>query len=255
MFKNKIKEKLNQGEQVIGTFISINSPEIVEIAGLCGFDFVVIDMEHGPFSVETTVNLIRAAELRGISPITRVTENTDTTILRSLDVGSHGIQVPQVNDVISAQKVVQAAKYFPLGKRGIAIPRASDYGTQSALDYFQIANKETLIIIHCENIESLQNLDDIAKVPEIDVIFLGPLDMSQSLGVPGQTSHPLVEDAARSVLKIAEKNGKIAGIFAADGEQARLRAKQGFRFIAIGMDVLYLAKAYKSDLQRLFTIV
>lgn len=248
MFKNHLKERLSQGATVLGTFITIDSPDLVEVIGLSGFEFVVLDTEHGPFTTEATTNLIRAAELRGITPITRVTESSETTILRSLDVGTHGIQVPQVNDAATARQLVQAAKYFPIGNRGMALPRASDYGTLNPLEYFKRANEETLIVVHCENKTSLDNLEEIAKIPEIDVIFLGPFDMSQSLGIPGQLNHPLIQEASEHILKISHLYGKAAGIFAIGGEQARMRAEQGFRYIALGIDVTLFAKSCRQEI-------
>jgi 4-hydroxy-2-oxoheptanedioate aldolase len=128
MFKNRLKRMLKDGKTAIGTFVMCNSPDVVEVIALSGADFIVIDTEHGPLTVESTQHLIRAAELRGITPITRVTDSSETTILRSLDVGAHGIQVPQVNDRETAEKIVKYAKYFPSGSRGVAFPRAADYG-------------------------------------------------------------------------------------------------------------------------------
>ncbi|MHB1651596.1 MAG: HpcH/HpaI aldolase family protein [Desulfitobacteriaceae bacterium] len=248
MLKNRLKRLLYQGGTAIGTFVSINSPDLVEIIGMSGFDFVVIDTEHGPLSIESTVGLIRAAELRGITPLTRITEGSEATILRSLDVGAYGIHVPQVNEAKLAKRIVQAAKYFPSGNRGVAMPRAADYGTLNPLEYFQEANEETMIVVHCENKQALDNLEEIAQVPEIDVIFLGPFDMSQSFGITGQINHPLIQEAAKQVLRAAQKNGKAAGIFALDGEQARLRAEEGFRYITLGMDVTLFAKVCKNEI-------
>jgi 4-hydroxy-2-oxoheptanedioate aldolase len=251
MFKNKLKEKLKNGKPAIGTFIMCNCPELVEIVGLSGYDFVVIDTEHGPLSIESTINLIRAAEIKGITPITRVTESSDSTILRSLDVGAHGIQVPQVNDATTAQRVAKASKYSPLGTRGAAMTRAGEYGTVNPMEYFTTENEETLVVVHCENKEGLNNLESIAKIPEIDVIFLGPFDMSQSLGVPGQIYHPLVEEAAEKVLKITKAAGKAAGIFVTDGEQAKKRIEQGFQYITINMDVTLFAMACKNEISKI----
>lgn len=250
MFINKLKKTLKSGGAALGTFITCDVPDFVEVAGLSGFDFIVIDTEHGPLSVETTQNLIRAAELRGLTPITRVTESSDTTILRSLDVGAHGIQVPQVNNKEVAQSVMNAAKYFPSGNRGLAMPRASNYATMDPLSYFEKANSETLIVIHCENKVGLENLDEIVKVPGIDVIFLGPFDMSQSLGIPGQLNHPLIQDAADRVLKVCKETGKAAGIFVPNGEQAKLRISQGFQYITIGLDFTLFANGCKNELKK-----
>lgn len=250
MFQNKLKKRLKQGGAVLGTFVMCNSPDLVEIIGLSGIDFIVIDTEHGPMTIESTQHLIRAAETRGVTPITRVTDSTDTTILRSLDVGAHGIQVPQVNDKSKAESVVNASKYFPIGNRGIAMPRAGDYGTVNPLNYFQNANNETMIIVHCENKLGLKNLEEIASVNEIDVIFLGPFDMSQSLGVPAQVDHPLVEQAAEKVVNVARKAGKAAGIFVSNGEQAKQRIEQGFQYVTIGMDVTVIASAFKQEVLK-----
>lgn len=251
MFKNKLKETLRKGQPVIGTFIMCNCAELVEIVGICGYDFVVIDTEHGPLSVESTINLIRAAELKGLTPITRVTESSDSTILRSLDVGAHGIQVPQVNDAATAKRVAKASKYYPLGTRGAALARSGDYGMVNANEYFTSANEETLVVVHCENKEGLENLEEIVRIPEIDVIFLGPFDMSQSLGVPGQVYHPLVEEAAEKVLKITKSAGKSAGIFVTDGEQARKRIEQGFQYITINVDTTLFARACKNEISKI----
>ncbi|MEW9123166.1 MAG: aldolase/citrate lyase family protein [Thermotaleaceae bacterium] len=248
MFQNSLKRKMKSGQTVFGTFLVINSPDIVEIVALSSYDFVIIDTEHGPLSIESTQHLIRAAELRGITPITRTTNALETTILRSLDVGAHGIQVPQVNDYKTAKTLIQAAKYFPLGNRGLAMPRSADYGTLDPITYFQAANEETLIVVHCENTQGLENLEEIVTLPEIDVVFLGPFDMSQSLGIPGQIHHPAMDEVVEKVIGITKKAGKAAGVFVTDGKQAQLRARQGFQYIAIGMDTIFLSKIYKQEL-------
>ena len=252
MFKNKLKETLKTGKPAIGTFVMCDCPDLVEILGICGYDFVVLDTEHGPLSIESTINLIRAAELKGVTPITRVTETSDSTILRSLDVGAHGIQVPQVNDAATAEKVAKAAKYFPSGTRGAALARSGNYGmVSSAMDYFKTENEETLVVVHCENKEGLANLESIVKIPDIDVVFLGPFDMSQSMGVPGQIYHPLVEEAAEKVLKLTKEAGKAAGIFVTDGDQAKRRIEQGFQYITINVDTTIFAKAFKAEIDKI----
>ncbi|MCP2238951.1 HpcH/HpaI aldolase family protein [Thermoanaerobacterium thermosaccharolyticum] len=250
MIKNKLKDKLKNGDTAIGTFVMCNSPEIVEIVGITGFDFVVLDTEHGPLSIESTQNLIRAAEVRGITPITRITESSETTVLRSLDVGAYGIQVPQVNDAHTASEIVKFSKYYPKGIRGIAMPRSGDYGNVDVSKYIENANDETIIIVHCENKQSLDNLDEIAKVPGIDVIFLGPYDMSQSLGIPGQVNHPYIQEAAQRVIKVCRQNGIAAGTFVGNGEEARKKAEQGFQYIIMGMDVTLFSNVCKYEISR-----
>lgn len=245
MFKNKLKKALYEGQACYGTLICNNSPDIVEICGLVGFDFVILDLEHGYMSPESMVHLIRAAEVTGMTPITRVTENSETIILRSLDVGTHGIQVPMVNDAAAARLAVRRAKYYPEGMRGVAFPRSSNYGLSPLFDYFKEANDETLVVIQCENLEGLNNLEEIAAVPGIDVIFLGPFDLSQSFGIPGQVEDMRVQEAAARVIQVCREHGKIPGIYCSTAEDARQKADQGFKYIPIGVDSTLIAEAFK----------
>lgn len=250
MFKNKLKKDLYDGKACYGTFISVNSPDLVEIFGIAGFDFVIIDNEHGYMTPETSISLIRAAELRRMTPIIRATENSETVILRSLDVGAHGIQVPQINDGEAAALAVKRSKYYPEGIRGVAMPRASDYGFAPIFEYFKQENEETLVIVHCENVKGLENIEAIAATPGVDVIFFGPFDMSQSMGIPGQVENQRIQEAAEIVLAACKKYGKIAGIFCGTPEAAKVRADQGFKYISIGMDVTLIGSYLKDVISR-----
>jgi len=245
MFNNRLKKALYEGRPCFGTLICNNSPDIVEICGLVGFDFVILDIEHGYMSPETMVNLIRAAEVTGMTPITRVTENSETIILRSLDVGAHGVQVPMINDAAAARLAVRRAKYYPEGMRGVAFPRSGNYGQVPIFDYFRQANYETMVVVQCENVTGLDNIEEIAAVPGVDVVFLGPFDLSQSMGIPGQVESPPVQEAAERIIEICAKYGKIPGIFCTTAEEAKQRAEQGFKYIPIGMDSTLIAEAFK----------
>ncbi|MDM8534389.1 aldolase/citrate lyase family protein [Clostridiaceae bacterium HSG29] len=249
--KNLLKENLENKKASIGTFVTNPTPDLVEIIALGGFDFIVIDTEHGDLSVETTKNLVRAAEYRKITPIIRVTENSTTNILRSLDVGAHGVQVPQVNTVEDAKKAIDASKYFPIGSRGLALARSADYGNIDAFDYFKKSNNETMIVVHCENTEGFGNLEDILKLPEIDVIFLGPFDMSQSLGIPGQIYDKKIEDIANEIINLTKKYNKSAGIFVTNAEEANKRIKQGFKYVTIQMFDTFILNACKSEISKI----
>lgn len=250
MFTNELKKKLKAGKTAFGVFNLINTPEVIEIMGLAGFDFVVIDGEHGPAGPLDSQDLIRAAEFRNMTPVVRATENARTTILRFLDVGAHGIQIPQINSAEEASEAVKRAKYFPEGNRGIALPRSADYGAVPPLDYFNHANGETLVVAQCESVRGLENVEEIARVPGVDVVFLGPFDMSQSMGIPGQLDHPRVEEAAEKILKACRDNGKAAGIFVVDGKNARKRAEQGFQYITINLESSLLYKAFRNELEE-----
>ena len=249
MVNNKLKKIFSEGKTAIGSFVLCNAPDLVEILGITGFDFVIIDNEHGPLGHESSQHLIRAAELRGITPIVRVPDTMESTILHTLDVGAHGIQVPQVNSPEAAKSIVQFSKYHPIGKRGVAFPRSADYGLTELDRYFEYENNQTLIVVHCENTSCLENLDAICLIPEIDVVFLGPYDMSQSMGITGQISHPRIQEAAKKVVETTKKYGKIAGIFAANGAVAKERAAQGFQYIAIATDIVLFAAKCKQEIE------
>ncbi len=250
MREKNLKTRLQSGEKMLGTFITSTDPSLTEAAAVSGFDFVVIDTEHGPLSPTEVTGHVRAAEAMGIPPVCRATNAEATTILRLLDVGVHGIQIPQVNDLETAGQVVSAAKYYPEGIRGMALPRALNFGMGDLMASFQKANEETVVIVHCETKESLEVIDKIAAIEGIDVIFLGPFDLSQSLGIPGQTGHPLIQAAKKRVLEVCSQHQKAAGIFAADGQQAKERMEEGFQFIAMNMDLTLYAIKCQEEIKK-----
>ncbi|MFZ5631688.1 MAG: HpcH/HpaI aldolase family protein [Bacillota bacterium] len=250
MKENRVKKMLAHGQPVIGSLISVNCPDVVEVMALAGFDFLLLDLEHSPMSVESSVNLIRAAELHGVAPITRTTDGSPATILRSLDVGAYGIQVPQVNTAGEAARIVKAARYYPAGERGAMLPRASNYGAVGAAEYFLQANRETLVVVQCESARAVENLPEILKTGGIDVLFVGPFDLSVSKGHPGQMNHPEVQAAIDRCLGLTLEAGVAAGIFATDGEQAARRIRQGFRYVAVSLDLWLLSRACRDEIGK-----
>lgn len=252
MIKNKLKEKLQKGATVVGPFCKLQDPAIVEIAALSGFDFVIIDMEHGPFSIESAQNMIRAAEARGITPVVRVTENSDTLILRTLDIGAKCVQIPQICTKADAEYVVKATKFYPKGERGMCrYVRAADYTAIDGTTHFGTANDDITTIIHIEGMEGIENLEEILKVDGIDVIFLGPYDLSQSCGVPGQVNHPKVVEAMKHAVGLAKKEGKYVGTFTESSEKAKMWNDIGVQYISYSVDVGILMNAFKDITEKL----
>ena len=230
---NDLKRKLANRQTVVGSFVYVPSSKLTEIIGLLGFDFVVIDMEHGPIDSSIAEDMVRAAELTGTTPLLRVTHNSPHLILRALDIGAQGVHVPEVATVEGARSAVASSKYGPVGCRGLAGVRAADYGLKQPLgDYPPVANRETMVIAHIESEQAVRNLDDLLTVDGIDVYYLGPEDISNSLGIPGQSKDPrvvrLVEDG---IVKIVAR-GKTAGCIAADAATARRYVTLGARYIA-----------------------
>ncbi len=248
---NKMKEKLELGKVVVGPFVGLNCPDLVEIMGITGFDFCVIDTEHGPMSPESIQHMIRTAELSGMTPVVRVTDAKPTDILRVLDVGARAIHVPQVNDAETAEMVAKAARYHPEGLRGVAVPRALSYGLRPLDEALEEANRDTMVIVHCENASGLKRLEEIAVVKGVDMVFVGPYDLSQSLGIPGQIMHPDMKEAVDKALSIINKAGKPAGIFVTSVDEAIQRIEEGFRYIAYSMDSLIFGLACRDQLGRI----
>jgi 4-hydroxy-2-oxoheptanedioate aldolase len=245
MFRNSTKAKIKNGEAVLGALFGSNSADIAEVLGAAGLDFILIDCEHGPGSPESVINCIRAAESRGASPIVRITEDTRTGILRYLDIGAQGILAPQIESAKQTEQVIRHAKYSPEGIRGMAMPRASTWGMDGA-EYARIANAETLIAVQCENTACLNDIEKVAQVPGLDVIFLGPYDMSHALGIPGQLKHPLMLDAEKRILSAAQKAGIAAGTFVGTVENAIKAREEGWKFILLGTDIMTLGAVYKN---------
>ena len=241
--KNILKEKLDNNELVIGPFLKISDPAVVEIAALAGFDFVIIDREHGPISIENTQDMIRAAEVRGITAIVRVPKNENTEILKTLDIGAHGIEVPQINNGQQARKLCSSAKYGDMGDRGVCCyVRSADYSEikqdkQNKKQYFAQANEQTLVIAHLEGIEGIENLDDIIKEEAIDIIFIGPYDLSQSLGIPGQVHNTEVIEKMEKMVKKIKNNNKIVGTFVESKEDIKRWGEIGVQYFAYSVDV------------------
>jgi 4-hydroxy-2-oxoheptanedioate aldolase len=252
MIKNLLKDSLEEGKTVYGPFCKIQDPAIVEIAALSGFDFVIIDMEHGPFSIESAQNMIRAAEARGITTVIRVTENSETLILRVLDIGARCIQVPQICNKKDAERLVKATKFYPKGERGMCrYVRAAEYTNIGPTDHFGKANDSVITIVHIEGIEGIDNLPEILKVDGIDVIFLGPYDLSQSCGVPGQVHHEKVVSKMKDAVKLAREHGKAVGTFTESVENAKKWKDIGVQYISYAVDVGLIMNAYKDITKQL----
>ncbi|TNJ42387.1 aldolase [Tamlana fucoidanivorans] len=252
MTKNLLQQSLKEGKTVYGPFCKMQDPAIVEIAAYSGFDFVIIDMEHGPYSIESVQNMIRAAEARGITPVVRVTENSETLILRTLDIGAKCIQVPQICTKADADKLVKSTKFYPKGERGMCrYVRAAEYTNIGPADHFGKANDSVITIIHIEGMEGINNLEEIVKVDGIDVIFLGPYDLSQSCGVPGEVDNPKVVDAMKLAVETAKKYDKAVGTFTESVEKAKMWREIGVQYISYAVDVGLIMNTFKSITKEL----
>ncbi len=238
LYTNPVKEKIAAGGVAIGPFIQFPSPEIVELVALSGFDFAFLDAEHGRISPEDAYLMILAAEANGIPALARVGQNDRQVILKFLDQGISGVMIPQTNTEASARDAVQAMRYHPRGIRGLAGGRSFAYGTGAAAqELVPKINDRVLSMIQFEHIDALAELDGLMAIPDLDVLFVGPNDLAQSMGYPGQPSHAEVEAVIAQICDRAR--GRIPlGTVAADVNAVNKRIGQGFQMIVPSVAVL-----------------
>jgi 4-hydroxy-2-oxoheptanedioate aldolase len=231
-FKNKL-----DNDFVVGPFSKTCDPGFIEVIGHAKADFVILDLEHGPNCVQTVQNLIRAAQVSGVLPIVRVKESCSSVMGEVLDIGAGGIQVPQVCTKETAQQVINRTKFAPLGERGVCrFVRAAEYSAKDRFEYFKDANT-ALTIIQIEGEEGIKNLEDIISVDGIDVVFIGPYDLSQSLGVSGQIDHPLVEKKMKEIISKCKEKNITVGTFVDTPQNAIKWKNLGVKYISYSVDM------------------
>lgn len=213
MAPNRMKRKLTSGQPAFGVSVMIPSPHVVDMVGRLGFDWVLIDCEHGSITLESVELMVMAAEAAGVTPIARPPVNSFEAIGQLMDRGVMGVQVPHVNTAEDARRAVEAVKYHPYGERGLAAGvRSSAYGYgMSMAEYTERSNRETLVCVQLEESEAIANVNEIVQVEGVDVFFVGPSDLSQSLGYPGQPDTPVVREAMDTAFATVAAAGKVSG--------------------------------------------
>lgn len=239
---NGLKKRLQEGEVLIGTFLSLGNSLTTEIVAKAGFDWVLIDLEHGIGSEEGVLHQLQAIQHTNVSAIVRVESFQRQRIHHVLDLGAHGIMCPRINNAEEAALAMNAMYYPPQGIRGVAkMVRATNFG-KNFNEYNQSLPDELLGVIQIETPESLNHLDEIANTKGVDVLFIGPADLSMALGIFGQLSHPLFTDAVDKIIEAANKAGKQVGILLFDQNDYDQYYHKGIRFFACGTDALFLSK-------------
>jgi len=236
---NATKARLAAGETVYGCFVRYPDPGLAELVALQGFDFLVLDGEHGTMEPRECENMVRAAELRDVTPLVRVPANEAPVILRFMATGAQGGHIPLATSAEDADAAVRAVKYWPRGTRGLTGVRAASYGQEEPLaEYVAQANEETLVVVQIATREALERVSEIASVDGVDVVFVGPTDLSHALGVPGQLSHPLVEEAYETVVRGMTDSPAALGVLVPDADGARRWRARGARYVAVTVDSL-----------------
>lgn len=240
--RSSLRQRLTGEDPLVACFSIIPALETVEILGLAGFDAVILDLEHGPWGIGKLGGLIAAAHSRGIYAIVRVLANDPASIGAVLDAGADGVLVPQVATAAEAAAAVRAARFAPDGTRGAnSWVRAA--GFNGGPDWFARANAEVALIVMIEGREGADNAAEILATPGLDGVFLGPVDLSHALGVPGQTGHPAVLGRMEEVIAAARMQGCAPAVFAPTSAEARRWIGMGARLVACGVDTGHLFQA------------
>jgi len=248
--KNPLKEKLKQGRVVFGVSLGIGSPEVADVLGNIGFDYINFDTQHTSLSVETVQNMMAAMSYSQSTPIMRVVSNDLGQINRALDIGAYGVIVPLVNSKEDAQKAVYAARYSPKGGRSWGPRRVSLRDPE----YTETADKEVMVIPQIETKTALDHIDEILSVDGLDAIFVGPFDLSMSLGVFRKFDSPRFLETVETIISSCRAHGIAPGLLASTGP-VEVSIKQGFRMINIGGDSGFMAAAAKDALDKARAVV
>lgn len=244
MHSNTLKRRLLSGQSVIGTFLNIPSPIIVEIMQRAGFDFFVVDGEHGVFNPESMDICVRTGDLSGFAPVIRVSNNSPITIQKAMDLLPSALIIPQVTTRAEAERAVKSALFPPRGIRGNSPnTRYGCYSADSGPELTRDANENACVICQIEGVDGVSNLDDILTVDGLDGIFIGPYDLSTSMGIPGQVDDPAVVAHMEDIIARTRACGKIVGTYCQNPEKAARWRKAGLQFLGVGVDtaILYTA--------------
>jgi len=249
---NSVKSKIQKGETSFGSWMMIGNLASAEILAQGGFDWITVDMEHTPIDYQQLPALLCAIKNKGPETLVRIEENNPVVIKRVLDCGAGGIIVPQVKSCKEAEMAVKAAKYPPEGYRGISLGRASGYGSNFN-DYFHSINDQVLVFAQIEHYEAVKDIESIVSVGGLDGVFLGPYDLSGSMGIVGQFEHPKMKDARKRVKEAVLRHGKALGIHEVRpyASAANALLEEGFNFIACGIDTIFLSTAIKNFMYEL----
>jgi len=250
--KNRVKELWREGKATVGTWLVLGSPIAAEIIAQMGFDWVVVDTEHGAIDIGTTQSIIQAILTTNTVPIVRVPWNDPMLIKRALDAGAYGLVIPMVNSREEAVRAVKASRYPPVGIRSYGGPRVRLYG---GMDYFEHANEEILVIVQIEHIEAVNRAEEIISVEGIDGFFIGPSDLAISMGLkPGlDNTDPRHIEAVSKVLAAGKKHHVPGGIHVGSPEAVNERIAQGFQFIALSSDEGFLRGAASAAFNKVIT--
>jgi len=242
-------QRLRQNDLLLGTMLTLPSPELAEIISSCGYDWLFMDGEHGNLSTLDWQRMLQAVAGRSAA-IIRVATNSEREIKKILDIGADGIIAPQVNTADEARHVVACCKYPPQGIRGVGLARAQGYG-RSFADYMETANDSIAVIVQAEHIDAVNNIEQIVEVDGIDAVFIGPYDLSASMGLMGQVDHPEVVEAIDRVGRACQQRDIPLGYFGTTAESVQDYVRKGYHLICAGTDAGFVTSGAEETLEKL----
>lgn len=253
MRTNEVKRKLAAGEAVFGTMISdLRSPTVIQMLAYAGYDFVFIDMEHGPYNMETAADLIRVARLSGIAPFVRVPDLAYPFLARALDAGAQGLMIPRVETREQVEHIVDCMRYPPVGSRGCSVNKGhNDFLSEPANTFCAQANKEVMVIVQIERAAAINDIEGLLSVPGVDAAVIGPNDLSLSLGADSDPMTPAVVDAIGKVVAAGKKYGVHTGIHVGNLDVIKYWAERGMRVLAHSSGLGFLSAGAKNSVASL----
>ena len=252
---NLLEDCLERKGNALGTFLGVTTPAIMEAISSSGLDFVIIDTEHGPYGTESVSDLISTSSLLGISPLVRIADLTHGEMQHALDNGADGVIIPCLREVDEFRKAVDLGKFPPLGNRGFIKGRGSRFGSEDWAsgnldEYLENSDRKALILPQCETAEALDHIEEIVNIEGIDGIFIGPFDLSISLGIPGQFGDQRFLDALERIYEACRAAGKMCLIFANTPEDGRRYLREGYDAVAVGTDFQIFAGAMAETVRK-----
>ena len=245
MLESKVLKKLRAGEHVLCTKINLKDPGIIEMIGLIGFDCAWFCREHLWFNDETLANTVLAARSTGMDSMVRLERDNYTSAIKPLEMGARGIMIPHVSTAEQAREIVRAMRFAPMGRRGIdGVNADSGWMSIEFKEYLKFSNRETFLALQIEDPEAIDNIEEIASVPGYDILFVGPGDLSVSMGIPGDIKNKKIWNVIEKVGNMANKYNKFAGTVSISPEWAKKLLDLGYLFLSAGADIVFLRESF-----------
>jgi len=253
--KATLKKRMEDGEVLFGTFYKFNNAHLTEMLGLAGFDFIIVDGEHSTFSYSEMQDTVRIANGVGMHAVIRVPSGLAEHVLHACDLGAQGVQVPSLRSPADARLAAQSMRFYPIGNRGFATTtRAARYMFSDTQDFLDYSNNELLCVIMVEQLEMVEQLDELCSIPTVDVLFIGPGDLSQAVGKPGQTGCDEVLTIARKIVDTSLKHGKLLGMYCATLQDVERAIEWGVQYVAFSAELNMIANKFRESITALHDI-